>query len=206
MIKSNPVFSRGVKRHWKLSRKGNNLERVTSEQTVSKPWKSSTWLVDNRNKGPTRFYYFDLPDRVISTKKWNNCGIRLEICTSPSSMVAPRSPCGCQKITDWPTPIFGSYNLNYLLFSGIRVLLCHHPYCFSSQSQTLFVIGVGRPKVTAAARWLFRRENTFDFPGGRDGGRGWRRCFKHFFGTQIFSRLVKVFITILQPFSCFFFH
>ena len=115
-------------------------------------------------------------------------------------MVAPRSPRGCQKITDWPTPIFGSHNLHYLLFSGIRALLCHHPYCFSSQSQTLFVIGVGRPKVTAAARWLFRRENTFDFPGGRDGGRGWRRCFKHFFGIQIFSRLVKVFIRILQPF------
>ena len=42
---------------------------LTSEQTVSKPWQSSTWLVDNRNKGPTKFYYFDLPDRGISTKK-----------------------------------------------------------------------------------------------------------------------------------------
>ena len=191
MIKSNPVFSRGVKRHWKLSRKGNNLERVKSEQTVSKPWKSSAWLVDNRNKGPTRLYYFDLPDRDFSTKKWSNCGIRLEICTSPSSMVALRSPRGCQKITDWPTPIFGSYNLHYLLFSGIRELLCHHPYCFSIQSQTLFVIGLGRPKVTAAARWLFRRENTFHFPGGRDGRRGWRRCFKHCFGIQIFSEISK---------------
>ena len=45
--------------------------RVISEQTVSKPssWQSSTWLVDNGNKGPTKFYYFDLPGRAISTKK-----------------------------------------------------------------------------------------------------------------------------------------
>ena len=35
-----------------------------SKQTVSKPWQ-----VDNRNKGLTGFYYFDLPDRAISTKK-----------------------------------------------------------------------------------------------------------------------------------------
>ena len=32
---------------------------VISEQTVSKPWQSSTcnWLVDDRNKGPTRLYF-----------------------------------------------------------------------------------------------------------------------------------------------------
>ena len=42
-----------------------------SEQTVSKPWQSSTfnWLVGNLNKGPTRFYYFDLPNRASSSKK-----------------------------------------------------------------------------------------------------------------------------------------
>ena len=39
----------------------------------------------------------------------------------------------------------GPYILDYLLFSGIGALLCHHPYCFLSQSQTLFGIGTGRP-------------------------------------------------------------
>ena len=35
--------------------------------------------------------------------------------------------------------------------------------------------------ITAVARWLFRREYTFDFAGERGGGGGgWRRCFKHF--------------------------
>ena len=53
---------------------------VVREQTVSKPssWQSSTWLVDNGNKGPTKFYYFDLPGRAISTKKWNNYGNKKE--------------------------------------------------------------------------------------------------------------------------------
>ena len=49
---------------------------------------------------------------------------------------------------DWPAPIqtsyfIGPYNLHYLLFSGIGELLCHHSYCFPSQSQTLFGIGAG---------------------------------------------------------------
>ena len=39
----------------------------------------------------------------------------------------------------------GPYNLHSLLFSGIEASLCHHPYCFPSQSQTLFGIGAGRP-------------------------------------------------------------
>ena len=73
------------------------------------------------------------------------------------------------------TPIQTSYfigpcNLPYLLFSGIEALLCHHPHCFPSQSQTLFGMGAGRPPITAIARWLFRRDNTFDFAGGRGGG------------------------------------
>ena len=53
---------------------------VISEQTVSKPssWQSSTWLVDNGNKGPIKFHYFDLPGRAISTKKWNNYGNKKE--------------------------------------------------------------------------------------------------------------------------------
>ena len=42
----------------------------------------------------------------------------------------------------------GAYNLHYLLFSGMGALLRHHPYCFPSQSQTLFGIGAGRPPIT----------------------------------------------------------
>ena len=127
-------------------------------------------------------------------------------------MVAAWSPRGCEKITDWPTPIqtshfIGPYNLHYLLFSGIGALLCHHPYCFCSQSQTLFGIGAGRPKITAVTRCLFRRENTFDFTGGRGGGgECWCRCFKHFLEYTYFSRLVEVILRILQPLLCCFFH
>ena len=42
-----------------------------SKLAVSKPWQSSTFnlLVGNRNKGPIRFYYFDLPDRAFCSKK-----------------------------------------------------------------------------------------------------------------------------------------
>ena len=57
-IKSNPVFaSRELKdiESWtgKLITPG-----VISKQTVSRPssWQSSTWLVHNGNKGPTKFY------------------------------------------------------------------------------------------------------------------------------------------------------
>ena len=39
----------------------------------------------------------------------------------------------------------GPYNLHYLLLSGIGALLCHHPYCFPSQSQIWFGIDVGPP-------------------------------------------------------------
>ena len=42
----------------------------------------------------------------------------------------------------------GAYNLHYLLFSGMGALLRHHPYCFASQSQTLFGIGAGQPPIT----------------------------------------------------------
>ena len=73
-IKLNPVFSRGVKRH--LQDIESWAEKVITlgvinKQTVCKPRQSSTfyWLVGNRNKGPTRFYDFDLPDRAFSS--WN---------------------------------------------------------------------------------------------------------------------------------------
>ena len=138
-----------------MSRKGNN-PGVISQQTVSKPWQSNTWLVDNGNEGPTRFYYFDLPAELFLLRNEIIVAIRKKICTSPSSMVAPQSPRGFEK-SDRPTPIqtsyfIGPYNLRCLLFSGIGALLCHHPYCFPSQSQTLFGIGAGRPPITAVAR------------------------------------------------------
>ena len=47
MIKSNAVFLRGVKRHRKLSRKGNNPGSNKQANCFSKPWQSSAWLVDN---------------------------------------------------------------------------------------------------------------------------------------------------------------
>ena len=55
------------------------------------------------------------------------------------------------------------------------------------------------------------QENTFDFSGGKDGGRGggmgsWRRCFKHSLEYKYFSRLVKIIIRILQPSLFFFFY
>ena len=42
----------------------------------------------------------------------------------------------------------GAYNLHYLLFSGMGALLCHHPYCFPSQLQTVFGINAGWPPIT----------------------------------------------------------
>ena len=107
------------------------------------------------------------------------------------------------------TPIQTSYfigpcNLHYLLFSGIWALLCHHPHCFPSQSQTLFEMGACRPSITAIARWLFQCEDTFDLAGGR--GEGLTSFFKHFLEYTYFLRLVKIIIRILQTFLCFFFH
>ena len=70
---------------------------VISEQTVSKHWQSSTWLVDNRNKSPTRFYYFDLPAELFLLRNEMIVAIRKKICTSPSSMAAPQSPRGFEE-------------------------------------------------------------------------------------------------------------
>lgn len=63
--------------------------------------------------------------------------------------------CYCYSLpafADWPAPIqisyfIGPYSLHYLLFSGIVALFCHYPYCFPSQSKTLFGIGAGQPCV-----------------------------------------------------------
>ena len=62
--------------------------------------------------------------------------------------------------SDWAASIqtsyfIGAYNLHYLLFSGIWALLCHHPYCFPSQSQSLFGIGAVRPVQTMLELTLF---------------------------------------------------
>ena len=73
-------------------------------------------------------------------------------------MVAPQSPRGCEKITDWPTPIqtsyfIGPYNLHYLLFSGIGTLLClMSPSLLFSQPITNLVWNRYRsPPMTAVA-------------------------------------------------------
>ena len=62
----------------------------------------------------------------------------------------------------------------------------------------------GREKITAVVRWLCRRENTFNFAGGR-GGEG-RLSLLFLKRLHNFSRLAMVIIRILQPFLCFFFH
>ena len=67
-----------------------------SEQTVSKSWQSSTWLVDNRNEGPTRFYLFIYLTELLLLRNEIIVAVRKKIYTSPSSMVAPRSPRGCE--------------------------------------------------------------------------------------------------------------
>ena len=67
-------------------------------QTVSKPWQSSNWLVDNRNKGPaTRFYYFDLPAELFLLRNEIIVAMRKKICTSPSSLAASLCPRGFEK-------------------------------------------------------------------------------------------------------------
>ena len=69
----------------------------------------------------------------------------------------------------------------------------------------IFWIGIIQWQITPVARWLFQRENTFNFAGGRGGGGGgWHHCFKHFLEYTYFSRLVKVIIRLLQPFFLFF--
>ena len=97
MIKSSPLFLRGRVKDVESWAGKVITSGVISEQTVSKPWQSSIWLVDNRNKGPTRFYkciiliyltqLFLLRNEII-------VAIRTKICTSPSSTVAPRSLLG----------------------------------------------------------------------------------------------------------------
>ena len=60
-------------------------------------------------------------------------------------------------------------------------------------------------QITAVAKCLFRRENTFDFAEGI--GRGVDVVvLSIFLEYTYFSRLVKVIIRILQPFLCFFYH
>ena len=40
-----------------------------------------------------------------------------------------------------------SLSLINIEFLGIEVLLCHNPYCFSSQSQTVFQMGADCPQL-----------------------------------------------------------
>ena len=69
-----------------------------------------------------------------------------------------RSPLGDLHAPIQTSYFIGPYNLHYVSFSGIGALLCHHPYCFPSQSQTLFGIGAGRPPLRAI---LFRQTSSW---------------------------------------------
>ena len=99
---------------------------VISEQTVSKPWQSSTWLVVNPNKGPTRFYYFGLPAELFLLRNEIIVAIRKKICTSPSPMVAPQFPRGFEK-SDWPTSIQTSYFIGPYYITAVKTVDLYRP-------------------------------------------------------------------------------
>ena len=69
--------------------------------------------------------------------------VKLSIGSDHRSQKSAKQPVDLQASKPLISAI-GPYNL-HLLFSGMGALLCHHPYCFPSQSQTLFAKGAGRP-------------------------------------------------------------
>ena len=165
------------------------------------------WTVIRAQQGS--LYYFDLTDRAISTKKWNNCGNkRGNLCLTFFQ--------GCSVVSLWLWEnnrlththlnhlFIGPYNLpivfrdrgiimspSLLFFQLITNLVWDR--CRSAQNNS-------RSQVTFSARKylrLFWREGW---------GGDWCCCFKHNLEYNYFPRLVKVIIRILQPFLCFFFH
>ena len=124
-------------------------------------------------------------------------------------MVAPRSPRDCEKITiltyTHPNLLFdfiGPCNLHYLLFSEIGALLCHHPHCFPSQSQTLFGMVAGRPPILSRSQVTLSARKYLPL------------CWREGWGVDVvvlstfwntyFSRLVKIIIRLLQLIFVFF--
>ena len=113
----------------------NKLGLPSTYRPMSVHWKVTCMLVISLRGRKGRFW-----SHVGSLGKRANIFLPAKNCSSK----------GKRRHTDglraW-SPFQGRppYNLHYLLFSGIGALLCHHSYCFPSQSQTLFGIGAGRP-------------------------------------------------------------
>ena len=98
----------------------------------------------------------------------------------------------------------GTFNWIVFLIPGCR----KQPFRVNDKGNVLLLCLLDRHtqlQITAVARWLFRRENTFDFAGER-GRRVDVVVLSTFLEYTYFSRLVKVIIRILQPFFMFFFH
>ena len=98
----------------------------------------------------------------------------------------------------------GTFNWIVFLIPGCR----KQPFRVNDKGNVLLLYLLDRHtqlQITAVARWLFRRENTFDFAGER-GRRVDVVDLSTFLEYTYFSRLVKVIIRILQPFFMFFFH
>ena len=98
----------------------------------------------------------------------------------------------------------GTFNWIVFLIPGCR----KQPFRVNDKGNVLLLYLLDRHtqlQITAVARWLFRRENTFDFAGER-GRRVDVVVLSTFLEYTYFSRLVKVIIRILQPFFMFFFH
>ena len=112
----------------------NKLGLPSTYRPMSVHWKVTCMLVISLRGRKGRFW-----SHVGSLGKRANIFLPAKNCSSK----------GKRRHTDglraW-SPFQGRppYNLHYLLFSGIGALLCHHSYCFPSQSQTLFGIGAGR--------------------------------------------------------------
>ena len=156
----------------------NKLEPWTLN--FSKPKQSSSWLVGNRNKGPTMFCYLDLPDRAISSEKWNNCGNQKENLYLPFLH-------GCSSVSSW---LWENNRLTYthsnLLFQWVPVTCT--TYCFQlwghcyvtisivfppNHKLITYLVGMGadRPPINnTRSQVTFRREITFNLAGASRGG------------------------------------
>ena len=81
---------------------------------------------------------------VVNKAEWVGLGTRMGCHPAQIPLLHLRMAIDPSK----PLFFIGPYNLHYLLFSRIGASLCHHPYCYPSQSQTVFGIGAGRPCMT----------------------------------------------------------
>ena len=86
---------------------------------------SVKWLNNNRDQLSVSFLSF-------AVMREFNSNIRFEICI-------------CFINNNWYDVV--SLSLINIEFLEIEVLLCHNPYCFSSQSQTVFQMGADCPQL-----------------------------------------------------------